>query len=99
MTTINYDNGCGMYYDAYDVDYAIIAIEGIYSDKDDIEFAEKLIGLIDRYWDEIALRMDKELAEEVHNDIAPGRPLNKKIRRRLRHKPSAERWIPSSPRG
>ena len=71
MTTINFDNGCGMYYDAYDVDYAIIAIEGIYSDKDDIEFAEKLIGLIDRYWDEIALRMDKELAEEVHNDIAP----------------------------
>ena len=71
MTTINFDNGCGMYYDADDVDYAIRAIEGIYSDKDDIEFAEKLIGLIDRYWDEIVLCMDKELAEEVHNDIAP----------------------------
>ena len=53
MTTINFNNGCGMYYDAYDVAYANIAIEGIYSDKDDIEFAEKLIGHIDRYWDEI----------------------------------------------
>lgn len=71
MTTINFENGSGMYYDGGDVDYAIRAIEGIYSDKDDIEFAEKLIGLIDYYWDEIVLRMDKELAEEVHNDIAP----------------------------
>lgn len=44
---------------------------GIYYDADDIGSANALVEMVNRHWDDIVAHMDRDIAESVHEDMAP----------------------------